>query len=486
MSDKIILSDEGYFWLLGNPSKKVHGFFVLYQSGEAKITLSSLLIEKLPKIHDENGKLSDEYLEKMKEITILGFLRKKDLYLKLSGIVIKNLFLRLKSIDEIYSTKIMYFPETFYQKPENKEDLIDENLLNNNIKILRWDISDYNYWLYHPIKLKSDQLTGEISINLRERFEYLWETDLGKITIKIFPVCEDFIPIFLINIKQEAILEIEFKHPKNIQDCNEICVNVERFFLTAVTRSIQIKYPKMILENSLECNFYYFRSDLKNTKRQPHQFVEMFSDLKEKFGNLLCKYISLSKKYEQGYYLFTSILYKDSYSEHKFISMAWGIEIILDRYFENFQLSQDKQEKYDLYKSYLKKIDFDSNEHEVFMEEILRKEFSPSLHNKISFMLKDISPLFNPAPSRSFSYKFADFRNKLSHCGGKRETEEKPYFEEMRKMTSAATLIYAALILKTCDFNQEIINHIIKDSSEFFREKMALDAFHLIKEPKQR
>ncbi|MDE7548432.1 hypothetical protein PY793_10605 [Acetobacter fabarum] len=338
------------------------------------------------------------------------------------------------------------------------------------IESLEFNLSSYNAF-FHDVALD-------------EIFSLYWDTEIGEIILQSKEVKN-------IENDMEKIIEtnliINLRENKSISDAVFLTKWIERFFITFITKKIHISYPEIKLNNGKIGILIYQREILNDFQMIGETFVSKFIYLKDTFGALLAKYILNSGKYEQAYYLYTFNFYKNNFAEYNFISLAWGMEVLINR-FNPPQLPEKYSKSIKDFNRIMDDLVHDKKitaKKSCSLKKRIERSYSLTLKEKIENALCKISNFLAKEKVGLFSEDFSKLRNQLSHYGGKREPEDESYVMHMHELTKSIRILYLLIIMKSCDFPQDLIDGILnmEFSNEMIHEYISLVKMGLVKSP---
>jgi len=199
----------------------------------------------------------------------------------------------------------------------------------------------------------------------------------------------------------------------------------------------------------------------------PYQFLFVYKDIKNDFGQILENWFNCNKNIKQVINLyFSTISNTDMYLDTKFLYLTQALESYHRLKFEGKYISDD---------------DF-LNVFTVLSEAIpksLKKEFRNSIINRINYLneyslskrLKEIINNCEPyideyiSNKKSFVRKVTDTRNYLTHYDHKLKAKSSSG-KELYKLCLGLQLLFEIIFLKEIDIKKEI-NIILKKHSEY-------------------
>ena len=177
----------------------------------------------------------------------------------------------------------------------------------------------------------------------------------------------------------------------------------------------------------------------------------------------LLNYLCFYKKYHQSYYLYTFDIFNTCKIEHKYITLAWGFESLIDKIYDNFPLPKSKD--IELIERCLTHLQNDGLINKSKKESWKRKlEYIPGLSLEEK-MFRSISKIFNDVNKknlRDFCKTFSGYRNDLSHRGGIDKAGNKPNYQKLSIYTECIKFFYLSILMECIGVPTDDIKNIIK------------------------
>lgn len=216
----------------------------------------------------------------------------------------------------------------------------------------------------------------------------------------------------------------------------------------------RLAFPTVrVSRRSSPVTLYYSRIPRAERHAEWHKAWASFGAIKPSLGQITEAWLECYDRIGAGFYLYLGNRRGlKMYSEHRFASLAWGMEALhrsiypptkndrltkkVERIIGNIELEKDK----------------------VWAEGKLRGVGEPSLGTRISTLVRALPINISPREAAEFGDQCAKLRNDISHFGGPRDTAGyEDFAKRLSRFTAALEILYHALLLQQAGLPTEFI-----------------------------
>ena len=439
----------GFWWIPSNPDNKLAGIFSYSKESGMQLNLIGSFVDVSTKYPVIFGATNN------KEITLINCSVTNSNF-STSG------FSSLKCrVDNVFIGAHLSFPEeNLFYKVEVQYTYLTDWI--GEIQFSTSNISRENHEEY------------QVTYHLPNAYTFALRSALLKLKFNL----DSKINLFRTNISKKITLEIEVENDLKFEEFITRFVYPLQNFLTFVTgkpnaleridvysrqkntishHNQNISLPIQVIRNQI-----YHGEDRKENF-QLSDFLFGFQDVKDKFGEIIDKWIENHEHYEVTCNLYFGIQYQDQlYLEQKFLNIAQAVESFHRHSLKYKIMVLPKDE-------YKKKINAilssTPKEHEDWLKQKLSFSNEPSLHDRLSELIKTVKESIQPllGDTNLFIKKVKDTRNYLTHYDSsskKKASKELELFWLIKGMSFLLQSLFLAELEFSCE---EIKVFISKD-----------------------
>ena len=272
---------------------------------------------------------------------------------------------------------------------------------------------------------------------------------------------------FVYRFKRAVVTEVVIEKYRWLGDLLILLTNVER----------TLDWPTVRVGPKSARATLYFRRVKRVTKEVTwHDCWTSFPALKESFGDILANWNAKRDLIGPGLYLYLGTRRgMDLYAEHKFVSLAFGLESFHRTFNPTFQ-DVKLSAKINRIVSQIA-----SQKDRKWLESRLKNLAGPNLQQRIVEMLRPLPIGLDEKRLQDFAERCAKFRNDISHHG--RVQGAGIYLRHLRALSyvnEALGHLYHARILLEVGVPNEVIQRVFNDIPHAFPIRYALSKVNLV------
>ncbi len=202
----------------------------------------------------------------------------------------------------------------------------------------------------------------------------------------------------------------------------------------------------------------FTHGDTPSTEQlNPFFFLIPFAGIRDQFGPLLQAWLSKSKAFGAGFYLYTaSLRNQQTYTEDRLFALVSGIEALHRKGF-NSEATQSSQDDRKRVERLLALIPADDPDKE-WLEQKLAYAHEPSLRRRVLECLRELPLRFQKDELNKFAKRCADRRNDISHRGGPPTgMDYETFHNDITHLADALSYLFHLLILHNIGISEELV-----------------------------
>jgi hypothetical protein len=301
----------------------------------------------------------------------------------------------------------------------------------------------------------------------------------AKLKIKfdiLGPVLRGGHQIDQVKLQERAVLVYRHQNKMAFKEIKSIFNSLDDLFTLLTDSEYPLGWPSVWLRRKsipTKYKFYFVRVvDYNDRPSAPekHTCPTNFVQLRDRFGEIVSRWLSKKEKIGPGFYLYTGLRRgMRLYTEHQFASLMWGLESFHRRTEATTESIKRKEEKI------VRILDqIASTKDRKWAQQQLRAE--PNLEDRLFSVLSRLTINISPCKLRVFCRKCAARRNELSHFGAQRKADEtsEAFYEDLQTKIQALSTLYYLLILIEIGIDEHILLSWFYNGFHSYQRKMTL------------
>lgn len=466
------IKKTGFFWLPEAPETPLPGVLHISEIGEIVLEISYLSDNSKHRI---TGSAKVDWGE---VVIISGIVDNDDITLYKSGMTKRNHYAPLSyGVSNI----TFHFDFAFFGfKYENEEEIMLSSMI--------FSIEGLREWLFLP---GVNMQYGDKSEDSLIRFtlpEDIPICDYQNFNLEIVFSYSSNRSSFEANIAQEVYFCLNSTNLHSLDDFLDMIHKIHNFLCFVIDRMVYIQSVKsysveklMKIGNHDTCRpikIYYQSFPFSSGPTNIHRHGQLFpySDIQDRFGNIMKKWIQSYDKIEPVFNLyFTSLSMFNTYSPERFLLLVRAMEVF-HRKFSEVDTERYPRQKFKNMKNCILSKFPESSEMRSLLKEILMFANQIPLRQRITKMIQPFKGLYNLNTQQeidSFVGNIVSTRNYFTHYGHKpKNTIDNP--EDVYKLCIKMEALLQLCFLQLIGMDVEYIENIARKNNHF-RHKLGLD-----------
>ncbi|MBG0794294.1 hypothetical protein IYY11_13095 [Methylocystis sp. H62] len=281
-----------------------------------------------------------------------------------------------------------------------------------------------------------------------------------------------------LELQESATLVYSQRTTMVLNDVKRIFNSLDDLFTLLTDSEYPLAWPSVLLKIKsmpypIKFKFYFVRIVDNSDPPSPpesHTCPTNFLQLRDRFGEIVSRWLSKKEKIGSGFYLYTGLRRgMRLYTEHQFVSLVWGLESF-HRSTEFTRAPLKKLE--DKIARILQQIT--CRRDREWAKRQLRAE--PSLEARLFEVLSTVKIDMSPDKLRIFCCECAKRRNDLSHFGAPQDQDVSPpsFYEDLQKKIGALSILYHLLILTEIGIEEDSVRSWVNQGFRSYRIKNTL------------